>query len=69
MTMSGAQAADTVSKIDAINAATTAHRTVVHGKGYGVSLTQGNNFRPGLHARPLFGKYKFPACKILHRLR
>jgi hypothetical protein len=68
MTTPRTQTADTVSKIDAISAARAAHRTIVHGKGYGVPLTEGNNFRPRLHARPLLGKYKFSACKILRRV-
>ena len=69
MTMARAQTAHTVPHVNAIAAAFAVHRTVVYRESYSITLTKRNDLWPRLHARTLFGKYKFSASKIGPRLR
>jgi len=68
VTSSGAQTADAVPQIDAINPTRPLHRTVVHGKGHGVTLVKRDDLRARLHARPLLRHNELPTGKISYRL-
>ena len=68
MTMARAQSAHTVPHVNAIATALAPHRTMVYRESYGITLTKRNDLWPRLHARTLFGKYKFSAREIGPRL-
>ncbi len=64
LAMAATHAADAVPHIDAIDAARALHRTVLDGENHGVALAQRYDFRPRLHARPLFGQHELAAGEI-----
>src|SRR5580692_5328225 len=69
VTMARAQSAHTVPHVNAIAAAFALHWTVVYRESYSITLTKRNDLWPRLHARTLFGKYKFSARKVAPRFR
>src|SRR5438105_6972327 len=69
MAMAGADAADAVSQINAVEPARPLHRAMVHGKGDRIALAERHYFRPRLHARALFGQYELAAGEIAPRFR
>jgi hypothetical protein len=64
VTVPRAQPAHTVPHVNAIAAAFALHRTMVYRESHSITLTKRNDLWPRLHARTLFGKYKFSACKV-----
>ena len=64
MTMARPQTAHAVPHVNAIAAAFALHRTVVYRESHSITLTKRNDLWPRLHARTLFGKYKFSPCKV-----
>src|SRR5438552_19087963 len=69
MAMAGADAADAVSQINAVEPARPLHRAMVHGKGDRIALAERHYFRPRLHARALFGQYELADGEIGPRFR
>ena len=69
MAAAGTQAADAVAQVDAIAAAGTAHRPVMHCEYRGIAAAERHDLGARLHARPLFGEHEFAAGKIIARLR
>src|SRR5205085_4036103 len=64
MAMAGADAADAVSQINAVEPARPLHRAMVHGKGDRIALAERHHFRPRLHARALFRQDELAAGEI-----
>ena len=64
MTLAGADLADAMAQINAIEPARPLHRAVMHSKCHRVALPERHHFRPRLHPRPLFGEHEFAAGEI-----
>jgi len=62
------QAAYDVPEIYAIGAARALYGPVMNCEGYCITLAEGNDLRPRLHARALFREYEFTADEIALRL-
>jgi hypothetical protein len=60
----GADPADAMAQINAIESARPLHGPVMHSKSNGIPLCQRYHFRPRLHSRPLLGQYKFATGEI-----
>jgi hypothetical protein len=60
----GAQAADTVSHVHAVNASAAAYWTVAHRENDADSLLEWNDFDPRLHARTLLGEHELSAGEV-----
>ena len=69
MTMTRAQTAHAMPKIDPIHAARALHRAMMYGKSNGIPLSERDDFRARLHAWPLRGQYAFAAREIPSRFR
>nr|WP_259997150.1 hypothetical protein [Leisingera sp. M523] len=63
------QPAHTVAHVYAIGALGPAHRSVAHGKDHGVTLSQGQDLGPALHARALLRQHELTADEVPARLR
>jgi hypothetical protein len=61
---SGTQATHTVPEVHAVNTLLTLNRTMMNGKHDAVTLSKRHNYRPRLHARPLFSHHKLAASEI-----
>src|SRR5262245_47025747 len=64
VSMSTAHATDTVTQIHAIYTSRTLHWPMVNREDHSVALPERHDFRPGLHARPLFRDHEFTAGEI-----
>jgi hypothetical protein len=64
MAMAGADPADAMAQINAVEAARPLHRPVMHSKSHRVALSERHHFGPRLHARPLLGQHEFAATEI-----
>ena len=69
MPLSGPYPAHTMAKIDAIHAARTLHRTLLHSENHRVALTQWHDFGARLHARALLREHELAAAEIPFGLR
>jgi hypothetical protein len=68
VTLPRPQSADAMSKIYTVDTPRPLPRALVHGESHGVSLTQWDDFRPGLHPWTLFGQDELAAREISLRL-
>ncbi len=50
MPLARAQSAHAVAEVDPVRSSLSLYRAVMHGESHGITLSQGNNFRPRLHA-------------------
>ena len=69
MAVAGADPADAMAQINAIEPARPLHRPVMHSKCHRVALPQRHHFGPRLHPRPLLGQHEFAAGEIATRFR
>src|SRR6266436_3513908 len=67
--VAGADLADAMAQINAIESARPLHRPVMHGKGHRIALSQRHYFGPRLHSRALLGEHEFAAGEITARFR
>ena len=67
--MAGADLADAMAQINAVEAARPLYRPVMHSKCHRIALLQRHHFGPRLHARPLLGEHELAAVKIAAGLR
>ena len=62
--VSRAQATDAVPEIDPVHPARALHRALMNREDHGVSLSQGHDLDPGLHARALLGEDQLSAGEV-----
>src|SRR5262249_27323608 len=62
--LAGTQPADAMPQIDAIDAARSLHRPVMHGEGDRVALLQPDHFGPRLHPWTLLGQDELSALEV-----
>jgi hypothetical protein len=68
MTVARADAADAVSQIYLVYSLHALHGPMMHGKQDSIPMLERNDFRSGLHARPLLGQHELATGEITTRL-
>lgn len=69
MSTSRSDAADPVSHVDPVDAASPLHRSMMHWENHRLPPLKRHHFSSRLHPGTLFGEYKFPSGEVMLRLR
>src|SRR4051812_34580815 len=64
MAMAGADAADAMAQVNAVETARPLQRSVMYSKCHRIALRERHHFGSRLHPRPLFGQHEFTTGEI-----